>query len=86
MFVWLLCSLVACSFQSIITVDSLFESKAITKSKYGIHKIVLGKEEFTAKDITVQAHAFTESAREAIEKNGGKCELLKRTTGEVIAA
>lgn len=46
----------------------------------------MGKEEFTAKDITVQAHAFTESAREAIEKNGGKCEVLKRTTGEVIAA
>jgi ribosomal protein L18E len=46
----------------------------------------MGKEEFTAKDITVQAHAFSASAREAIEKNGGKCDLLKRTTGEVIAA
>ena len=46
----------------------------------------MGNEEFTAKEITVQAHAFTKSAREAIEKNGGKCEILKRTTGEVIAA
>jgi len=46
----------------------------------------MGKEDYTAKDITVQAHAFTASAREAIEKNGGKCEVLKRTTGEVIAA
>jgi large subunit ribosomal protein L15 len=69
-----------CNFQS------LFENMCITKSKYGIHKVVLGKEELTAKDITVQAHAFTQSAREAIEKNGGKCELLKRTTGEVIEA
>jgi len=66
--------------------DSLFEAGTITKSKQGIHKIVAGKEEFTAKDITVQAHAFTASARAAIEANGGKCELLKRTTGEVIEA
>lgn len=67
-------------------VDSLFESGAITKSKLDIHKIVSGKDEFTAKDITVQAHAFTKTARAAIESNGGKCELLKPTTGEVIAA
>jgi ribosomal protein L15 len=70
----------------IVVVDSLLKKKVITKSKIGIHKVVMGKEEFTAKDITVQAHAFTQSAREAIEKNGGKCEVLKRTTGEVIAA
>lgn len=68
------------------TVESLLESKQVTKAKYRIHKIVMGDDDFTAKDITVQAHAFTLSAREAIEKNGGKCELLKRTTGEVIAA
>lgn len=66
--------------------ESLLESKAITKSKYNIHKIVAGKVEFTAKDITVQAHAFTGSAREAIEGAGGKCEILKPTTGEVIEA
>jgi len=66
--------------------DSLFESKAVTKSKLSIHKIVLGREDFTAKDLTVQAHAFTKTAREAIEGAGGKCELLKATTGEVIEA
>lgn len=66
--------------------DSLFASGDITKSKLAIHKVVVGRKEFTAKDITVQAHAFTKSAREAIESNGGKCELLKRTTGEVITA
>jgi ribosomal protein L18E len=46
----------------------------------------MGKEEFTTRDITVQAHAFTESAREAIERNGGTCQLVKRMTGEVIEA
>lgn len=66
--------------------DSLLESGAVTKSKLGIHKVVVGREDFVAKDLTVQAHAFTNSAREAIEGAGGKCELLKRTTGEVIEA
>ncbi len=62
------------------------ESKATTKSKYSIHKIVVGREEFSAKDITVQAHAFTKKAREAIEAAGGKCQMLKATTDEVIEA
>mmetsp|Transcript_20552 Transcript_20552/g.58420 ORF Transcript_20552/g.58420 Transcript_20552/m.58420 type:complete len:228 (+) Transcript_20552:136-819(+) len=66
--------------------ESLLESKAITKSKYPIHKVVIGREEFTAKDITVQAHAFTKTARAAIEASGGKCEILKPTTGEVVEA
>jgi large subunit ribosomal protein L15 len=66
--------------------ESLLESKAVTKSKYDVHKIVVGRNEFTAKGITVQAHGFTKSAREAIEGAGGKCEVLKPSTGEVIAA
>mmetsp|Transcript_6009 Transcript_6009/g.9419 ORF Transcript_6009/g.9419 Transcript_6009/m.9419 type:complete len:228 (+) Transcript_6009:160-843(+) len=66
--------------------ESLLESKAVTKSKYDVHKIVVGRNEFTAKDITVQAHAFTKSAREAIEAAGGKCEVLKPSTGEVVEA
>ena len=68
------------------TDSSLLESKAITKSKLDIHKVVVGGGEFTAKDITVQANAFTASAKAAIEAAGGKCEILKRTTGEVIEA
>merc|ERR1719297_29837 len=60
--------------------DTLFEKGCVTKSKYDIHKVVVGREEYTAKDIIVQAHAFTEAAREAIESNGGTCQLLKRTT------
>lgn len=64
--------------------DSLLEQGAVTKSKYAIHKVVTGREEFTASGITVQAHAFTKSAKAAIEEKGGMCQLLKRTTGEVI--
>merc|ERR1740127_298234 len=70
---------------SVCNFDSLFEAKAVSKSKYATHKIVVGKDDFTAKDITVQAHAFTKTARAAIEGAGGKCELLKPSTGEVIA-
>jgi ribosomal protein L15 len=67
-------------------VESLFESKAVTKTKHPVHKIVVGRLDFIAKDITVQAHAFTKKAQEAIEAAGGKCELLKASTGEVIVA
>lgn len=64
--------------------ESLFEGKDVTKSKFDTHKIVVGRKDYTARDITVQAHAFTKSARAAIEEAGGKCELLKASTGEVI--
>mmetsp|Transcript_20921 Transcript_20921/g.29357 ORF Transcript_20921/g.29357 Transcript_20921/m.29357 type:complete len:231 (+) Transcript_20921:61-753(+) len=66
--------------------DSLFASKSVTKSNKPIHKIVVGRGEYTAKDITVQAHAFSAAAKAAIEANGGKCQVLKRTTGAVIEA
>mmetsp|Transcript_51373 Transcript_51373/g.58207 ORF Transcript_51373/g.58207 Transcript_51373/m.58207 type:complete len:234 (+) Transcript_51373:62-763(+) len=64
--------------------ESLFEGKDVTKSKFDTHKIVVGRNAFTNKSITVQAHAFTKSARAAIEESGGTCELLKASTGEVI--
>ena len=73
-----------CEPGSVVSFDSLLEGGKITKSKLGIHKIVVGREDYTAKDITVQAHAFTKTARAAIEANGGKCQLVKRTTGEVL--
>ena len=69
---------------STVNFDSLLESGATTKSKYDIHKVVLGREEFTAKGVTVQAHAFTKTARNAIEGAGGKCELLSKTTGALL--
>lgn len=68
------------------SVASLFESGATTKAKHDAHKVVVGRNEFTAKNVTVQAHAFTKSAREAIEAAGGKCEVLKLSTGAVIEA
>ena len=71
---------------STISFDSLLESKAVTKSKYDIHKVVVGREDFTAKGVTVQAHAFTKAARDAIEGSGGKCQLLSKTTNAVLEA
>ena len=53
--------------------------KAATKSKLKIHKVV-GGGDLTAKKLTVKAHAFTASAREAIEAAGGSCVVLSKTT------
>ena len=68
---------------STVNFESLLESKAVTKSKYNLHKVV-GGDASVAKGLTVQAHAFTGSARAAIEDAGGKCELLSPTTGKVL--
>lgn len=71
---------------STVNFESLLESKVITKSKLNLHKVVMGKEDASgiAKNLTVQAHAFTESAKEAIEAAGGKCEILSPTTNKVM--
>jgi len=69
---------------STVNFATLHSAGDITKSKYGIHKIVTGKNDFTAKGLTVQAHAFTSSAKAAIEAAGGKCESLSPTTGAVL--
>jgi len=70
----------------IVRFETLLATGKVTKSKYPIHKVVVGKEEFKGKGITVQAHAFTKGAREAIEGGGGICQVLSRTTGAVIEA
>lgn len=71
---------------STINFESLLENKIVSKSKYDIHKIVMGKntDGSIPSNLTVQAHAFTGSAREAIEAAGGKCELLSHTTNKVL--
>lgn len=69
---------------STVTFDSLFEDGIITKSKFKLNKIVSGREGKVASNLTVQAHAFTASARAAIEAAGGKCETLSRTTNAVL--
>ena len=46
--------------------------------KRNVFKVV-GNGELTVKGLTVRAHAFTQSAREAIESNGGTCVVLSPT-------
>merc|ERR1719267_371777 len=64
---------------SVVDYDSLQEQKLVSKSKYALKKVVSGPEEYTAKGLTVKAHAFTASARAAIEGNGGTCVVLPKT-------
>jgi len=68
------------------TVDytNLLEMGLITKANKGrkIIKVLGGNEGdvLTVKGLTVKAHAFTESAKAAIEANGGTCILMSPTT------
>jgi len=64
------------------TVDfaSLVDAGVITKANKGIEiQKVVGGADLTKKSLTVKAHAFTESARAAIEGNGGTCVVLSPT-------
>ncbi len=36
------------------------------------------------KGLTVQAHAFSKSAKDAIEANGGTCQLLSYPSGRLV--
>lgn len=72
---------------STVSFESLLENGLITKSKFKLHKVVLGKgESAVASNLTVQAHGFTKSAQAAIESAGGKCEVLSPTTNKVLEA
>merc|ERR1719247_1402689 len=64
---------------SVVDYDSLQEQKLVHKSKYTLKKVVSGPEEYTAKGLTIKAHAFTASARAAIEGSGGTCVVLPKT-------
>jgi len=48
------------------------------RKRQGPYKVV-GGEDLTAAGLTVKAHAFTESAKSAIEAKGGKCVILSPT-------
>merc|ERR1711988_352686 len=61
--------------------DALMEVGAVTKSKYKLKKVV-GGGDLTTKGLTVKAHAFTSTAVDAIEANGGTCVLLSPTTNQ----
>ncbi len=56
-----------------VTVDSLIEKGLVKKALDGIK--ILGHGELT-KALTVQANAFSESAKQKIEAAGGKTEVL----------
>ncbi|MBR5827572.1 MAG: 50S ribosomal protein L15 [Clostridia bacterium] len=58
---------------AIVTVDSLIEKGLVKKALDGVK--VLGHGELT-KALTVQANAFSESAKQKIEAAGGKTEVL----------
>jgi large subunit ribosomal protein L15 len=76
---------------STVSFNTLQEMGLLTKSKFTLHKVVLGRQhldgaptKMMASNVTVQAHAFTETARAAIEAAGGTCQLLSKTTHQVI--
>ena len=58
---------------SVITIDSLIESGIVKNPKDGVK--ILGNGELTKK-LTVQANAFSASAKEKIEALGGKAEVI----------
>jgi hypothetical protein len=63
------------------TVDwsSLKEAGVLTKGdRKNVYK-VMGNGELTVSNLIVKAHAFTESARAAIESKGGKCIIMSPT-------
>ncbi len=57
----------------IVNIDSLVKKKLLFKPKFPLK--ILGKGEVTVK-LQVQAHAFTQVAKEKIEAAGGSCELI----------
>ena len=59
---------------STINLDSLVKEGVVTSPKHPLK--MLGNGELTAKKLTVQAAAFTASARSKIEAAGGSCETL----------
>ena len=58
---------------TVVSPALLVETKVITKELSGVKVLANGKLE---KKLTVQAHKFSSSAKEAIEAAGGVCEVL----------
>eukprot|EP01041_Mallomonas_annulata_P009238 gene9238-19166_t len=70
----------SCAEGSTVDWATLVESGAATKAnkKVTIQKVI-GNGELTVKGLIVKAHAFTASAKAAIEANGGSCVVLSPT-------
>lgn len=81
-----LSALNACAEGSEVDYASLQEKRIVSKSKYQLKKVVGSDGDFTAKSLTVKAHAFTASAKAAIEGNGGTCVVLPKTAPAEKAA
>ena len=58
---------------AVVSVNELLEAGILSKCEYGVK--ILGKGEVTKK-LTVQANAFSASAKEKIEAAGGKAEVV----------
>jgi large subunit ribosomal protein L15 len=58
---------------AVVDAQALLDAGVLSKCRYGVK--ILGKGELTAK-LTVKASAFSESAKEKIEKAGGKAEVI----------
>ncbi|MDO4813772.1 MAG: 50S ribosomal protein L15 [Gemella sp.] len=58
---------------SVVTLEALLEAKVVKKELSGLKVLATGKLE---KKLTVKAHKFSSSAKEAIEAAGGVCEVL----------
>lgn len=56
-----------------VTAEALLEKRILSSCRYGYK--VLGKGSVTKK-VTVQANAFSDSAKKAIEEAGGKAEVI----------
>ena len=59
---------------STVNLESLVKDGVVTSPKHPLK--ILGNGDLTAKKLTVQAAAFTASARTKIEAAGGSCETL----------
>jgi len=68
---------------STVSASSLLEAGLVTKNKHKLFKFVCDGE-VQVKGLTVEAHAFTQTAKEAIENANGKCVLLSKTTHKPI--
>ena len=79
--------LAGCDANAEVDFASLLEAGQVTKKKYDVVKVVGSAGDVSVPaGLTVKAHAFTGSARAAIEGAGGKCVELSKTTQEPVEA
>merc|ERR1712070_818065 len=70
----------SCAEGSEVDYASLLSSRAVSKAKLKLNKVVGSGDDLAVKGLTVKAHAFTDSAKATIGAAGGKCVLLSPTT------